>query len=66
MTLTRIEDVSRLAWGHVPSAWSHSSYYEPIVERVLSAALDAAEASGELPSEYLMRACFQAREKETT
>lgn len=65
MTLTRIEDVSRLAWAHVPTDFSHASYYEPIVERVLAATLDAAEASGELPAEYLMRACFQARDKET-
>lgn len=45
---------------------THLPLNTAITRRVLAAAMGAAEASGELPNEFLRRVCEQARERTET
>lgn len=62
---SRLDAIARTAWPECQSALSHESWHLPLVRRVLTATLNAAEASPELPTEYVMRACLQARTENT-
>lgn len=60
----RIEEISRAAWPGDPA--THLPLNEATTRRVLAGAMKTAEASGELPSEFLRRACEQARTRKDT
>lgn len=57
----RILTVARRAYPGDPA--THLPMNTAVTRRILAAAMTAAEASGELPSEFLMRAAHAARDE---
>lgn len=64
--MSRLDEICRAAWPECESTLTHESWHLPLVARILTAALEAAEASPQLTDRWLRAACEQARERTET